>query len=375
MIRLLVVEDQKAQRTTIEDAVKLFNATAEVPFDIEFAENLTVAKTLLSSHIFNAAIVDLKLTGGGGNDQSGNDVLAEIINIRPFPVVVHSGHLGDLDEKFEENLFFKKVEKGSVDLPILLAEIASIHAIGISSVLGPGGVIEGYLSEIFWKHLAKSRDYWASLGALSPESRKKALLRYALLHVQENLELTEAGDFDQYVPAEFYVMEPIKPNLHTGDILQETHEGQTTSYSLVLSPACDVVLRPQNNPPTRNAEFILLVGLIPWNSVEKFKNLQSDTSARNPSRESLQAWLENKKERFHFFPKYKGIGGWFADFQKLNTVSSVECDAGIASGRFKRVASVSSPFTKDLLARFSQYYSRQGAPDFEKEKLYANLFS
>ncbi|MEW5873412.1 MAG: hypothetical protein AB1894_29395 [Chloroflexota bacterium] len=68
---------------------------------------------------------------------------------------------------------------------------------------------------------------------------------------------------------------------------------------------------------------------------------------------------------FHYLPKTEMFIGGFVNFRKIGTYNLSD---------FKRAyenpsAQISSAFIKDVIARFSTYYARQGQPDFEFDSL------
>lgn len=368
-LRLFIVEDDQDQIRAYERDIKSFNLESEVKIvaTIENEKNAAIKVLEDEEFFFDAAIIDLKLDSSDieDNEYSGNEVLRKIKGKIRFPVFVVTGtpqHIAD-DIK-EESSFFKIKTRGEEDN--YLEQLVNIYETGITNILGKKGEIEKYLNEIFWKHLSSSVDIWAKDKTRSPQQKEKSLLRYTLLHIQEYLELTEENDFDNFHPAEIYITPPVKPYYFTGDIVQDKGSQE---YSIVLTPSCDLA--------QKKAKDILLV-LIENNDqgiVLEKKNIISKGKAK--AEDIVDAEIILKKlihnsysNKYHFLPKYNSLQGGLINFQKVKSVRTQEID-----GSFQRVASLNSQFTKDVVARFSFYYARQGSPDFDTTEIYNTLFS
>jgi hypothetical protein len=66
-------------------------------------------------------------------------------------------------------------------------------------------------------------------------------------------------------------------------------------------------------------------------------------------------------------PPFDGNNGYLIDFQDVTTISF--------TNDLERIATISSPFIKDIISRFSNYYSRQGQPTFNQKKIIDGLFA
>ena len=58
----------------------------------------------------------------------------------------------------------------------------------------------------------------------------------------------------------------------------------------------------------------------------------------------------------------------FADFQEINHFKFA-----LISSDYNRTATITTPFLKDIVNRFSRYYSRQGQPNLNLEKIFQEL--
>jgi len=240
-MNLLIVEDDKPTIQSYLDNIESFNKKSDVKIEPEVFDNLEDAKNSLISPDYDAAIIDLKLSSGSV-ELEGLQIVDEIQEKLRFPMFIVSGSLGQVER--EESAFFKKRSRDG-NFKDILHEIVSIYNTGVTNILGKRGTIEKYLNSIFWNHMSTSMDLWINDANRTAQEKENSLLRYTLLHMQEHID----EELEKYHPSEFYITKPIKKNLFTGDIV----EIDKTRY-LVLTPSCDIVIRPDGS---RNADFIL----------------------------------------------------------------------------------------------------------------------
>lgn len=354
-IKILVVEDDADQAEAYIDAAKDLD-TEEFAIELVVKTSAPDARSELLSSDFDGAIVDLNLSSGDPGEASGNKVLLEITGKHRFPVFVVSGNLQNLDAAIECSGFLKTFNRDTSNDEIF-NEFIRIHATGITRILGGRGKIEKHLGEIFWRHLAQDFDHWDAGGRDS----EKTLLRYAVAHLAEYLDLPSDDEKEHHHEAEFYVIPPIRPHIATGDILE--HGG---NRYIVLSPPCDVAIRDiENEKPVINAGSILLAPLIRIDR-QAFDNagLIHSTNDNSNGRAALLAELiKGQREKYVFLPGYRGLYPAIANLQNPK-VWSLDQFLGAT-----RLATVAGAFLKDIQSRFAAYYGRQGQPDLDKSGL------
>lgn len=360
-MKLLIVEDDKATIQSYEDNIESFNKTAECKIIAVIKEDIKTAKEALTSPEYDAAIVDLKLSPNT-TELEGINIVNDIYNKLRFPLFIVSGSIGQV--QYEENAFLKKRSRDG-DFKTILSEIVAIYNTGITKILGKSGQINDYLNKIFWNHLANSLDLWISDNSRNSEDKQKSLLRYTLLHIQEYLEIAKNSDFENYHPAEIYITPCIKDNLFTGDIVIEN--GSSNKY-IVLTPSCDMA---QNK-----VKDILLVSIEDCDSgimnekVSLIKKNKAEKTIIKESKSIVKSLICNSySNKYHFLPSYRKIKAGLINFQKLKSIRVKDF-----TDNYERIASINSNFTKDIVARFSYYYSRQGSPDFNLDEIYKSLF-
>lgn len=358
-MNLLIVEDDKDQLQMYNDVIDSFGKQHGIKIERTCFETIDGGLGAIRQPFYDAAIIDLKFPLS--NELEGMKLVNAINGKLRIPIYVVSGSIAQVEIK--ENALFKKRLRTD-DFKTILTEIKDIYDTGLTNILKQDGFVDRMLTEIFWKHLSNS------LFDLKGSDTQKALIRYISSHIQESLEMDQEGNLEDFHPAEFYIFPPIKTYYNTGDILRNKQNG---AYSILLTPACDILLRKDKNDAykkTRNAEKVLLVDLVLWSTLGEFSTLNKDSGKNNEHRKKLEFLMKNNKERYHFIPPYKTILGYFADFQSQMSVKTNELDN---QEIYERIATVSQPFLKDIVARFSQYYSRQGQPDLLQNKIYDSL--
>jgi hypothetical protein len=153
-------------------------------------------------------------------------------------------------------------------------------------------------------------------------------------------------------------------------------------YYIVLSPACDLALH-NGNPKTDRVlvSFIepidsLATKIIIKNSKHKILDTDSEeikeAKVKSQTDELLKQKLgtfttlsKNKHPYFHYLPQTKAFKGGVVNFRHLETLGLEELEASSKTSSVQ----ISSAFTKDIIARFSAYYARQGQPEFDSDTL------
>jgi len=361
-MKLLIVEDEGVQIQLYKDIIESFNKASEIKIEYEIFLNLKDAKDSLRSPEYDGAIIDLKLTKGT-EKLDGLEIVDEIENSQRFPIFIVSGSISSIDDR-EENTFFKKRKRDS-DFKTILSELVEIYKTGITKILGRKGKIENYLTSIFWNHLSNSMDLWVKDKTRTPDEKQKSLLRYILMYIQEYLEINDNSEFEDYHPAEIYITPPVKNKVFTGDIVISKENG---NRFIILTPSCDLA--------QGKAKLILLVSIesitggIFNEKVSIIRKGKSKPEVISESELILKKLISNSfSNKYHYLPEYKNIESGLINFQKINTISIKDL-----ADKYAIIAATNSSFTKDIVARFSYYYSRQGSPDFNVDEIYNSLF-
>ena len=350
-LRLLIVEDVDQELESFRDDLQDY--THEKKRDIDLVECKTLEEALNTlDNSFDGAIIDLKLANHRSNE--GNQVVKKIVeSFFRIPIAIFTGNPADWNHNLNENVMlidvFTKGETGHYEL---LDRFWKIYNTGLTRIMGGRGSIEQQLSEVFFKNLLPQIDTWISYGEKDSERTERALLRYALNHIFQLLE--EDGEY--CFPEEFYLYPPVSKEITTGSIVKE--EASNQSF-VVLSPACDLVIR-------RSGEFktdrILLVEIESENDVVN-ATLNGIRRKQSKVNKLQDVFNNNYTDYYHWLPKTDFFQGGFLNFRKLNALNKIDFDEEFE----KPTIQISPFFVKDIVARFSSFYARQGQPDIDSE--------
>lgn len=352
-MRLLIIEDDKAAIQAYEDAISQFNKKNELQIEHVICKDYSEGEAALKQPYYDAAIIDLKLSNS--EELEGRKLVESVYQKIRIPIIIYSGSLANIDD-IQENALLKKKLRTEL-LSSIFAEIVAIYNTGITGFLRPFGTIDNRLTEIFWNHLSNDLDTWIK------HNNPNSLLRYILSHFQENLDINLHGDFEEYHPFEVYIKPPIKKNLHTGDLIKFNGE-----YYVILTPACDIVIQGYKDleggakEPIRNSENIIIVKAKDFNYKSTCLNKKNEVD-----KNKIESFVKNKNARYHYLPPFESNNGLTIDFQEITSIPF--------SNNLERVATISSPFIKDIISRFANYYSRQGQPTFNQDLIIEGLYS
>lgn len=315
------------------------------------AQNLAEAYEAIDQQKLDLAIVDLKLRSDKTDSYEGNQAISEIIEKIRIPIIVHSSTIDQIDTDLSSKVhnFFKR----GCDLNEIVNSISGILNTGIIELLGGTGLIEQKINEIFWDSFAGSLNQW--------EGQKSKLVRHFSVHLHKTLEIIEENSL--FSTLEFYLESPVKENT-TGNIYQKDND-----FFITLTPSCDFA--------QSKAENILLLKL-ETSEISKLTNaLHKDSLTEEDKKKKtekvknkLRPLIENKKPRFHYMPSTKYFEHSLINFEKVLHIPYSDL-----KDTYNKVLTVSPHFTKDIINRFSSYFSRQGSPDFESNLILNDILS
>ena len=364
VLRILIVEDDQNKRGDYSRFIKAYNLdnkeqSIQEVFGVD--KNDAIEKLQNSNNNYDGAIVDLDLMGSGGSDSSGNEVIKEIKDNLRFPIFVITGTPHHLSKKLNvPNAIFGVFERDEVDLDDIFNRFCSIKGTGILNLLNRNGKVEELIQNIFWNHISTSLDSWVLDKKRNSEEKEDSLLRYTILHMLEYL------DENNVHPSEFYITRPVKEQLSTGDLIY-----WNGSRYVILTPACDFVIRPNGDRNVRNAFLLKIVEL-----TDHFSNLEESIKKgeiSNGLKAKLGRVITNNKPFYHFIPKHNRINAGIIDFQDKLSIPIEEINEKIKGTEIDRFATISLPFLKDLIERYSSYYARQGSPDFDVDEVIKSI--
>ena len=351
--RLLVVEDSDDDLGICRDSVTAYKDEKNRTIEMVECKSVKEAFEKLDNS-FDGAIIDLKLAGPG---DEGNQVIKRIYEFHfRIPVAVLTGTPDHADRELAYIGIFKKGETRYAEL---FDKFWDIHNTGLTRIMGGRGKIEDTLNKVFLKNLLPQQDKWVAYGKVNPDKTEKALLRHALNHLLQLLD----DDGENYFPEEVYLAPPLTNEIRTGSIVKER---TSIRRFAVINPACDLVVRKNGLFKT---DRILLVEIEKTQDVVNSSLHQISKGAKR--KDKLRSVLRNNyTDYYHWLPKTDFFGGGFLNFRKLISLS--EDDFGKNFEAPPKIQ-ISPSFVKDVVARFSSFYARQGQPDIEFENFITEL--
>ena len=375
-VKLLIVDDDNEIIQEFTGSIEIYNRDNDnIKYKPYVANNFDEEKEILETYIIDTAIIDINLDSRGSGNFDGNSVIEEILKYLRVPIFVVSGTPGNLDEQFQHNSMIEVYRRDATINNRLFDEIIPnvINSPTISYFLRKG-FLEREVTEFYWEHLSKTIEYWKEVAREKPQEIDKILSRHTLSCLNEKLYVnSNIGKFDEYHPGEMYIIPPIKQHYHTGDIIKKDRE-----LFIILNPACDIVNivnivnMELHKPYKSKLRFYLLSKIIPISEIRKIQHFNNKDRAN-----FIKDIKKNKGDSYHFLPIFTDIfsqcsdDGYVIDFQDLQIVQSGldlaqsynDIETYIKARdkfivEYERVASISSPFLKDIIARFSRYYAR-----------------
>lgn len=337
-IKILFIEDSLSDIEAMEDTNERFSSERKVDIQITSIKSKDEYDKLTNLYDFDAIICDIVIPQSehaAVTKNLGNELL-EDINSKPFnmPVVVVTGTRDNIscDEGCYLDIFIKGQENLYYNV---LTKILSMYKIGIMDVIGMKGTVAKYLKDIYNNHIRPQvmTSVWEEHYSKNRNTRG-ILLRYVANIIQSRLINACSA-----VPEEMYLIPSGCENIATGTILKKND-----AFYVVLNPECDLVLRNTGKP---NTDFVLLC------------NVKNDFSSFN--NEKKKRIISYNLDYIYCLPKNKLFGTSYLNFRDIYSApyDNVLID-------YEIVGQITNPFTKEIIQKFSSYYSRQGQPDVDK---------
>lgn len=344
-IEIIIVEDDSSQQEMYKDSIEEFNIANEkykiIPHQLINDDD--IPNLLYNNHI-DAILIDLNW-GPEDTENKGNLLVQKVYEDCRIPIFIISGNLQFLYEDYEESPIFKKYQRDDVDVDSVLKEIENIYETGYTKVLGGHSKIDEMLSKVFWEHMSTVIEDWKDQ---EENDRVQRMLRFATTRINEMLTIDDTDKHDSYDALEFYIRPAIKTKPFTGDIIVYNDR----KY-VVITAACDM--------EQDNSDFVVLCQ-IGCDVIEGIKNRIKAGS--NSAEKELHKYVNNGKPRYHLLPPCNAFSGGLIDFQKLLSVEREDFREYTSV-----VASINPVFVKDIQARFSHYYGRQGQPQLNEVRI------
>ena len=341
-MKLLLVEDNEQQRELWVDTVVTRNSqkkSGETAIELNCSCSVASAEKQLDGS-FDGVIIDWKL-----GSEDGGGVMREMSNsLRRIPFYIYAA--SPLSDHSVANNpacigVSTKSEGQGEQIREILDLFRDIYDTGLTRIIGGRGEIEKGMLKVFTESIMPQRKAWIEHSKKGRSNVEKALLRHTLNHLIHLIDQNQ----DPYYPEEVYIYPMDTREIMTGRILEKS---SSLDHAVVLSPACDLILRKDGNMKT---DQILLVSIESADNVENSKNKKELSRLR----------INNFSGYYHFLPNFREFDGGYINFRKLASVPENKLDRDYRRQPFQ----ISPPFIKDIISRFSSYYARQGQPEIQ----------
>lgn len=374
-IKLLIIDDDTEVLTEFSKSVERFNRDNQETciFKVYEKKSLDEARDIIKYYKIDTAIIDLNLQENFENPETdnsdGNSVVQKIIENFRIPIYILTGEPQKLALEYKNKNNITLNTKGEKSYLDLLEELQQKLSLKTIDYFSENGFLEKEINDFYWGNLQETLESWNDVARIHPTEIDKILSRHTVACLNEKLYVNgNIGNFDKYHPGEMYIIPPIKQHYHTGDIIEKDNE-----LFIILNPACDIVNRG-------NLEFYLVAKLIEIQILQDIQqNIKTDKqynslydSLNKAGKEKFKKYSNNQSQRYHYIPKFDKISkDYLIDFQNLQNIKIgdiIEGEDYLANREsiikeYTRIASISSPFLKDIVMRFSTLYARQGQPN------------
>jgi hypothetical protein len=208
--------------------------------------------------------------------------------------------------------------------------------------------------------------------------REEMMVRVARRRVAAKMDGALTASSGDLHPWEQYIHPPLSSHLVVGDILQvsETDQSDLTAYRVVLTPTCDMV--PQGQPSKCKVESVLAgKSCDPKLFASTGLNLGPSPSEKTLRDKLPRAFNDPQQSGIAILPEYPGVVPLLAvNLRDLELIPLSDIATGDEGGkRFKRVASIDSPFREFAAWAFLQITCRPGVPPRNMESVVSALVS
>ena len=337
-INIFYLENETNVISQFEEAIARYEEKNSIKI-ILTSVNTLEATEQIDLKGFDFAIIDLKIgtENGAGADYISKKIYDKLIRI---PTIIYTSTPDDIPDI----PIMKTFDKAEHKCLVVIQYIHQVYNTGLTKILGAKGIFETALHNVFQDLMLPEHQAWIEYTNKDGIDVEKSLLR----HVLNNIYYLLNNEQEKLLPEECYLKyQPDKP-ISTGLICYYENKNY-----IVITPACDLA----NNKTT----YIQLIEIDSYKTAkadyEKIKNKVLTNSEEKQFDKRINS---NNCDYYHFLPKANSFESGYINFRKLQGIEKNFFDAQIINNRVKCKVQISPYFMKDIIARFSYYYARQG---------------
>jgi CheY-like chemotaxis protein len=355
-LNVLIIEDNPVAAETLERGLKeRFN-----DIEIGVQEDFDNALSLLTSHSTpEILILDLYEDGFTLEDLSGQKIWETIWRETFIPIVIYTaGAVALQPDPPQDNPFIRIISKGEGSDLMVADYIESIEPY-VQSLRAVRNEVNSAMQAVLKE---SSQAIWKLVGedVIERSAILVRLTRRRLAAMMDMHALLETGILKGW---EQYIFPPLEQNLLTGDILFLCGEDPTdpSSFRLVLSPSCDLVVRSGGGA---KLDRVLVAKC---ELIDKYLECvrSSGRIKKGKIAEALPRFLSQPHIGGYIpLPALEGIiPAMAANLRDLDLIRMEEISPQEGTDpKFCRVASIDSPFREQIAWAFHSISGRPGIP-------------
>ena len=349
MLNILIIDDEADVAELAQNSIQGQDAEVQCYICTDFGK----AKNLIVKHRPDIIILDLLLGPIAEDKASGLGIREFIWNDHFCPYIVWSAEPWRHDDDYPLHPFAKSVQKGKDSEQKLTQEIQEMKP--YVKILKE---IDSYIKQ---QLSFAMRDVSPEILAATPveEEQTDTIRRISRRRLAALIDEQQSND-DMLEVWEMYVCPPVSDNLRLADIVK-TADGDSNdpnSFFIILTPSCDLIDTENQHPKVSD---VLVAQCIPTYDGLDRTNLKGLTSKKLKERLKGQFLSPGHLNGIIPLPKYsKRIPTMAADVRKLRLIPVQDIRD---ERKYKRVASIDSPFRELISWAYMQTACRPGIPE------------
>jgi CheY-like chemotaxis protein len=389
-IRVLVVDDDQDILRQLGEHFKTLNIGGAT-FQCVTTDDFNGAIPEIKARKFDLVILDVFKGEAGKNDQSGRDVLDQLKAVQFLPVIFFTALPHQVEDLSNPVVKIAAKSDGVKNVNQGIAEFQATGLLQLNRIFIEH--VDKTLRDYLWEFLPK---HWTELfGKGDPTTLGYVLCRRLAASLNsrraEELgrEMGSSGEVSKTEsiahPMQFYIIPATEKAFLAGDIVERLED--RTNW-IVITPSCDFV--------QKKVDYTLLCRCMPvtaykeytdWNPVSgheaiaeqqaKEKDAQKAQPRKDPKSgdpdQKIRELISNRRgqqDRYYFLPGVLDFPDSIIDHQQSYTV---EFTALENMQKFRKIASLDSPFREGITQKFSRFFGRVGFPDLDVPLMISRL--
>lgn len=351
-MKILLVEDDPDFIRILRKTIRERKLSEEEPLETGFDGAEEKIKTVRP----DAVVLDIYDGDPAKGIDRGSNSLGLIRKDHFCPVIVYSANPERVKKVYDEHplvLYIAKGKDGEEEVAEKLREIKMY----VESLRDVREYVQGTFSSVM-KEVAPY--VFRAYGEEDAARRTSAIKQAARRRLAAQMDELSGAD-EKLAPWEQYIFPPISGKIRTGDILRDSSgpaEDPTVAFRLVLTPSCDLAGK-------KKVENVLVSRC--RTVKEGFSKAVGGDKISDKNRSKVKSFLSaGHSNGIIPLPRLeKLIPSMAADLRNLELVpvAEIENSGSLENIRYKRIASLDSPFREMVSWAYLQVAGRPGLPD------------